>query len=47
MPQVSIYLTEENKTKLDNVRGALVKRSTLINEAIKFLDEDWLKSLLK
>ena len=47
MPQVSIYLNVNNLEKLDYVRGHYIKRSTLLNEVLKMLDEEWLKSLLK
>ena len=47
MPQVSIYLNEENLQKLDLVRGRFVKRSTMLNEVLSILDESWLKSVLQ
>ena len=47
MPQVSTYLKQDNLNKLDRARGNYVKRSTLLNEVLAILDEEWLKSLLK
>jgi len=47
MPQVSVYLKQENLDKLNRVKGNYVKRSTLLNQILLILDEDWLESLLK
>ena len=41
----NIYFTPENLKKIDDVRGA-VKRSTIINKMIEYLDEDYIRSLL-
>ena len=43
--QRSIYFTKDNLAKIDNVRGS-VKRSTIINKMIEYLDEDYIRSLL-
>jgi len=46
MPQVSLYLNEKNLKKLDDVRGSTIKRSTVINKVLDYLDESTLESWL-
>jgi len=46
MPQISIYLNEKNLKKLDDVRGSSIKRSTVINKVLDYLDENTLESWL-
>jgi len=47
MVSISVYITPENLQKIDLARGKFINRSTMINEAINRLDEEWLKNLVK
>ena len=43
----SIYFTKDNLEKIDRIRGTKIKRATVINEIIKNLDDDWIRSVLQ
>lgn len=45
MPKKTFYLTQQNKDKIDLVRGSL-PASRVINKALEYLDENTLRSWL-